>query len=298
MGSVSARGWELVDPGLVGRCEWEVEETRRDLEVLAWIGRFRFVTAEALAMRQGVSVQRANARVRRLERLGLVGGKRQHVSQARAVFLTGKGHELLGWERRRAPRAEVHREHEAAIVWLVTQYERRRPHERVLTERECRHLERVGDEHFSVEVSAIHDSVARHDRRRWPDVVIGSGREKQAVEIEFAPKGSKRLRGIVGAYAYSGRYRETVFLVKNAALGRRIQALAPRVPASGRAKLPVRVEAWLGFAVCRARGSEGGAPGRVGEPGRESGVAASCSTRYPPDCTSCREPIAAAPVGA
>jgi DNA-binding MarR family transcriptional regulator len=160
MGSVSDRGWELVDPGLVGRCEWEVEETRRDLEVLAWIGRFRFVTAEALAMRLGVSVQRANARVRRLERLRLVGGERQHVSQARAVFLTGKGHKLLGWERRRAPRAEVHREHEAAIVWLVTQYERRRPDERVLTERECRHLERVGDERFSVEVSAIHDSGA------------------------------------------------------------------------------------------------------------------------------------------
>jgi len=205
------------------------------------------VTGEALATWLRVSVQRANARVRPLEGLGLVGCERQHVSQARAVFLTGKGHELLGWERRRAPRAEVHHEYEAAIVWLVTQYERVRPDERVLTERECRHLERVGSERFSVDVSAIHDSVARRDRRRWPDVVLGSGGEKRAIEIEFAPKGSKRLRGIVDAYAYSGRYLEAVFLVKSAALGHRIRALAPRAGRSARTGSPIRVEAWTGL---------------------------------------------------
>src|SRR5687768_194238 len=115
MTDFSVLGFEVVDPGLVSRCAWEGEQTRRDLEVLAWVGRFRFVTPRALAVRFGVSWQQANARVRRLERLGLLGCERQHVSQAQAVFLTGKGHELLGWPRRRAPRAETHREHEAAI---------------------------------------------------------------------------------------------------------------------------------------------------------------------------------------
>ncbi|MDP9441379.1 MAG: hypothetical protein M3P34_04200, partial [Actinomycetota bacterium] len=65
-----------VDPGWVGRCAWEVEEARRDVEVLAWAGRFRFVTGQAIAWRFGMSWQHANARVRRLERLGLLGCER------------------------------------------------------------------------------------------------------------------------------------------------------------------------------------------------------------------------------
>ena len=53
----------------------------------------------------------------------VLGGQREHVSQPRAIFVTGKGHELLGWERRRAPRAEVQCEHEVAIIWLATHLE-------------------------------------------------------------------------------------------------------------------------------------------------------------------------------
>ncbi len=154
-GSVSGLEWEDIDPGLVGRCEWELEETRKDVEVLAWVGRFRFVTAEAVAERFGVSVQAARGRVRRLERVGLVGRERQHVSQPWAVFVTAKGHEFLGWNRRRAPRAEVQREHEAAIVWLATQLEfAGEDGVDVLTERECRRREAAEqDERFSVEVA-------------------------------------------------------------------------------------------------------------------------------------------------
>jgi hypothetical protein len=235
---VSVLEFEVVDPGLVGRCEWEAEQAARDAEVLAWVGRFRFVTAQALAARFGVSWQQANARVRRLERLGLLGGEREHVSQPRAVFLTGRGHELLGWPRRRAPRAQVQREHEAAIVWLVTELERADSRAQVLTERECRRLDEADERRYSVEVA--------DRRRRWPDIVIETERGTRAIEIEFAPKGSDRLRRIVMAYAIS-EYEQTLFLVKSAALGRRIQSLVPRPPAlqglPGAAPT-VRVAAW------------------------------------------------------
>jgi hypothetical protein len=100
--SVIGEGFEAVDPGVFGRCGWEVEQARRDVEVLARIARFRFVTPQAITERFGVSWQQANARVRRLRRVGLVGCQRQHVSQPQAVFVTGRGHELLGGERRRA----------------------------------------------------------------------------------------------------------------------------------------------------------------------------------------------------
>ena len=249
--SVSVLEFEVVDPGLVGRCEWEVEQAGRDAEVLAWVGRFRFVTAQAIAARFGVSWQQANARVRRLERLGLLGGEREHVSQPRALFLTGKGHELLGWPRRRAPRAEVQREHEAAIVWLVTEFERADPRARVLTERECRRLDDVNERRYSVDVGGR--------RRRWPDVVIETARGRRAIEIEFAPKGSDRLRRIVMAYEASG-YEQAVFLVKSAALGRRIQSLTPRLPLlHGRPARASRVHvaAWPGLAEGERQRIEG-----------------------------------------
>jgi hypothetical protein len=240
--SVSVLEFEVVDPGLVGRCEWEVEQARRDVEVLAWVGRFRFVTAQAIAARFDVSWQQANARIRRLERLGLLGAEREHVSQPRAVFLTGKGHELLGWPRRRAPRAEVQREHEAAIVWLVGELERADSVARVLTERECRRLERDDERAYSVEVG--------DGKRRWPDAVMESERGRRAVEIEFAPKGTDRLRRIVSAYEVSD-YDQTLFLVKSVALGRRIKSLVPRPLALHGlpARAPtVRVAPWPGLA--------------------------------------------------
>ena len=209
-----------VDPGLVGRCAWEVDETRRDVEVLVWVGRFRFVTAQAIGRRFELSWQRANARVRRLERLGLLGCERAHVSQARAVFLTSRGHELLGWPRRRPPRAQMQREHEDAIVELVTDLELQSlDGVVVLTERECRQREAAGVvRRYSVDA---YGTDAR-DHRRWPDVVVERADGREAIEVEFAPKGTRRLRQIVSAYE-SSRYEQVTFMVKDAALGRRIR---------------------------------------------------------------------------
>ncbi len=106
---------------------------------------------------------------------------------------------------------------------------------RALTERECRRLEREGEE-LSVEVAAEDASGGRRDRKRLPDVVIEVAGGRRAVEIEFAPEGTARLRGIVRTYAYARCHREVLFLVTNAALGRRIRELgkddAPSTAAS------------------------------------------------------------------
>ncbi len=252
-GSVAEAGhqeeeWDQVDPGLVGRAAWELEEARRDVEVLKWIGRFRFVTAQAIAEEFEVSWQRANARARRLERVGLVDFERQHASQARAVFVTGRGATLLGWERHRAPRPDVHREHEEAIVWLVSQLERRDGDRRVLTERECRRVEREGRGRYSVEVAAS----SRNERRRWPDAVIESGAGRAAIEVEFAPKSSERLQRIIVGYVIAGGYRQVTFLVKSAAVGRRLQTIAarwaPTQPPGSTARGAVSVAPWPGLA--------------------------------------------------
>jgi DNA-binding MarR family transcriptional regulator len=222
-----------VDPGAVGRCGWEVDQTRRDLELLWWIGRFRFVTAEQIASRLGCTVQRANARARRLEQHGLVGRERTHLSQPRAVFLTGRGHELLGLPRRRSPRAQIQREHEAAIVDLALALETRLPPGTVvLTERECRQHDHTatGPPRYGAQIAGA--GTGRGDRRRWPDLVITSPSGRTAVELELTPKGTSRLRAIIDGYRYSP-FRDVVFAVRGAALHQRIEQIARRSQPTG-----------------------------------------------------------------
>jgi hypothetical protein len=236
---------EAVPPNSLGRSGWETEQAARDVELLAWIGRFRFVTAQQISTQFRFSWQQANAHVRRLQRHGLVGTARRNVCEARAVFLTGKGHELLGWPRRRPPRAEVQRDHEAAIVALATELERAADDGmRVLTERECRRLHALDPAaRFSVDVPG-----EGRDRRRWPDLVVDQAAGRRAIEIEFAPKGTARLARILAGYQTSS-YSEALFLVSSPSVGRRISALA----ASHRGGLPsqlglrtceIRVDAW------------------------------------------------------
>jgi hypothetical protein len=143
----------------------------------------------------------------------------------------------------------VQREHEAAIVWLVTQLERDVGESvRILTERECRMLE-AADSSRRYSVAILGGD--HRGRRRWPDVVIESDARRGALEIEFAPKGSARLRHILEAYAASG-YAEVTFLVKDAALGRRIAGLARQQPDAlrsrlGRARCSITVSPWPGL---------------------------------------------------
>lgn len=215
------RGW-VVDPGLLGRPAWDVERAEKDVELLRWIGRFRFVTGRLVAERFGISWQRANARLRRLEGLGLVGFEQRHVCEARAVFLTGRGSVLLGGERRKQPRPGVHRDHELAVVRLATFLELRLPHTVVITERELRQLDRETPGRYRVNVNG-----PRNERARWPDLVTESDTSRVAVEVEFAPKATDRLRRILAGYRYSP-YDQVRYVVSSLAMARRISRLADR----------------------------------------------------------------------
>lgn len=196
-------------------------ERRGTWELLRWVGRFRFVTGELVAARFGISWQRANARLRRLERLGLVGFERRHVCEARAVYLTSKGSLLLGGPRRRPPRAETQREHELAVVRLATMLEQRQGLF-VLTERELRQGAHESPGRYRVNLYG-----ARNERARWPDLVTESERFRRAVEVEFAPEASDRLRRILSGYRTS-RYDEVRYLVTSPTLAARLDDLAHR----------------------------------------------------------------------
>ena len=180
-------------------------EGEKDREVLSWIGRFRFVTAAELSLRFGVTEQRINARVGRFIAADLVAESREHVSQARAVYLTARGAQVIGQPRRKAPRAETQRRHELAVARLVAEHEL--AGHQVVTERECRQHERIDDSpRWSVDVGA--------GEKRWPDLVLDLGERRRAVELELAIKHTARLRDIVDGYQ-SGTFDEVLWLVEH-----------------------------------------------------------------------------------
>ena len=201
-------------------------EATRDREWLEWIGRFRFVTSAVLALRFGVSVRQANARVARFAHDGLVVVHREFVGQASAIYLSRAGCTYLGQRPRKAPRPDMQRAHELAIATLAARLELTEgPGQMyVLTQRECRRREADGEKGFGVRLFGPESQL------RWPDHVLCNARLRDAIELERAPKTTKRLRSIVEAYALSD-YRRVLFLVESPALARRLAVLTRRISA-------------------------------------------------------------------
>jgi hypothetical protein len=149
----AARGDTVAGPqsGVVRR-RWAQVEAPRDREWLRWLGRFRFVTAELMGLRFGVSVQKARKRLMRLADADLVSVHRSSFGLVSVFVLPPRGAQLLGSPRRRRdPRPEVHREHELAIVDFAAKLELAAATEaQVLSERECRRLTAQGPNRYSV----------------------------------------------------------------------------------------------------------------------------------------------------
>jgi len=212
-------GWERRRRGRV--------EGERDRELVVWVARFRFVSADVLAVRFGVSEQQVNARVRRLVAAGWVSRSQERVGVARVISATRTGCRAVGAPIRRAARTDMQREHELELAWLVARLELRNTAGRVLTERESRACEALGGgPRFSVDV------IERGGRRekRWPDLVLEQPGRRVAVEFERTTKGRDRLARIVAGYRVAGWFDEVHFLAGDAQVARVLARALAGVP--------------------------------------------------------------------
>ena len=93
----------------------------------------------------------------------------------------------------------------------------------------------------------------RQDRRRWPDLAVRHKDRLTAVEIEFSPKGTGRLEGIVGAYVQCTHSDGVRFLVSDPVLAARLTKLVDCEVHDARAgmfgarrRLDIAVTPWSG----------------------------------------------------
>lgn len=205
------------------RTRREFEQTPIDHAWLAWVARFRFVTVQAAAERFGVDKTSARRRLQRIESRKLLASSTAG-GPATIFYVAHAGRQLLGLPSRAAPRGELQRHHELAIVQQVTSFERiAAPGVRVLTERECRRAEAEGAGRFHVQVRG---EGPRGLSQRWPDIVLVDAHDRRvAVELEFSVKHTARLERIVEGFLDSRNYEQVLFLVNTLPLARRLTGL-------------------------------------------------------------------------
>ncbi|RKQ90472.1 hypothetical protein C8N24_0276 [Solirubrobacter pauli] len=191
--------------------------------MLEWVARFRFVTAAATAEQFGVDVVNARRRLKRMEQAKLLGVMRSG-GTAPIFYVASAGRQLLGLPWRAAPRGDLQRAHELAIVDQVTRFERHAAEGvRVLTERECRRAEADGAGQFHV---TVRGEGPRGLAERWPDIVLVDSQDRRvAVELEFSPKHTARLQRIVEGFLDSREYAQVLYLVDSVPLARRLTRL-------------------------------------------------------------------------
>ncbi len=165
--------------------------------LLRWIAGMGAVTAEALALHQGISLGSARGRLASAERRGLLARSRRLRDRPALLCITRAGLRacgLRGLEPMRVGAATA--EHAVACAAVAVALEARYPTHRVLGEPQLRRLERESAHHASAAVGRRGDgspALHRPDLALWPRQ---PGMRPTAVEVELTVKAPRRLESI------------------------------------------------------------------------------------------------------
>lgn len=171
--------------------------TDRDLEMVRWIGRHRFVEARQVAARFAMNTTNAYRRLGGLVALGLLAHRRILHGRPGAYWTTRTGLRTVGL---RLPAAGVDirtYDHDLLAASLSIKLEEEFGASAILAERELRSRDTASDQpRYAV---ALGGKSARS--LHFPDLAANpEDRGVLAVEVELTPKGSTRLDTIVAGY--------------------------------------------------------------------------------------------------
>ena len=190
--------------------------TPRDLELLAWIARFGYVTQDQVqrwiadinggARSHSVSYTRLKV----LADHGLVETRAVLAGLGRAVWATRDGGLTVGAVGRARPPRVSSFEHDALVVDLALHVQVTRPHHRIVTEREMRAEDTANQ--LTAEAEQPRWALGVGRQRRFPDLVsIAPSGVRVIHEVERTAKDHRRLvrlmlqrldRAEVGAVRY------------------------------------------------------------------------------------------------
>jgi hypothetical protein len=216
------------------------------LALLRWIAGIGAVTAEALAAREGLTVNSARARLASARRVGLLARHRPLAARPALYTITRVGlraSRTTGTEPCRVSNANA--QHLIACAAVAAELERCYPDHRVFGERELRRQER--DRGAPLASACLGSGPAGDALLHRPDLVLlPDGADPGlpvAVEVELAVKAPRRLAAICRAWARCREVAGVLYLAAPEAERALLRAIAqadaaPRVVVAPLAALP------------------------------------------------------------
>ncbi len=174
--------------------------TKRDLDLVWWLGRVRLARVEQVQARFGMARSKAYGRLQGLCELGLVVHERR-IPGPGAYLATRTGLRAVDLDLSAATVSLATLEHDLAVAAVVAELESRDAKLEVVTEREMREEHRLADGRRYA--PRIHEPGRSRSGHHWPDLAIhyGDGRWL-AVEVELTTKRAERTAAILAAYRH------------------------------------------------------------------------------------------------
>jgi hypothetical protein len=212
--------------------------TDRDQELLAFMAEHRFVLAGHVQSLLGISPSAAAARLRALSAAGFIASRRIFHHQPAAHQITRKGLRTIA-SSLPVPRIDLRcyqHDIDLAWLWLVAHGGAFGPLRSAVSERQMRSTDAVVAR-SGAPLGVRLGGVGPHgvERLHYPDLMLlAPGGQRIAVELELSAKGRTRRERILAGYGADARIDAVLYLVKDAALARSIQASARRLGISPR----------------------------------------------------------------
>lgn len=261
---------EVLASGVVAR-RWLL--TERDVEWLAWVGRWRFVSAGQLSRefgRRGLSapVKVVERRLRAMRELGLVSSERVVADVPAVHSLTRDGMRVVGLSGPVVGPKLAEFRHDLAVTDLACELLLQKPGHRLVTEREVRHAETPNQLARETSVGVVRRwSVVLPEKRFggvYPDLVTETpSGAVWAHELEASRKEHRRLVRLMLAYARASYVRGVKYYAVESVLAGVKKAALEANALSASEGLPARVdvEGWplLSTSAAGAAASKEGA---------------------------------------
>ncbi len=222
--------------------------TDRDRELLSFAAEHRIVLHSHIQALLGISASSTAARLRTLERAGLVKQQAVFERQPRCVWITRKGLAAIG-SRLPAPRLDLASyRHDVGLgwLWLAARGGAFGRLERIVSEREMRsrdgaeghspHALGGTAEPLGVRLGGV--GAGGRERLHYPDLLLvgGDGR-RVALELELTSKARVRRERILAGYAADRRIDAVLYLCDSRATAQAVRTSAERLGISARVQV-------------------------------------------------------------
>jgi hypothetical protein len=223
------------EPGAQRKRHRRVQVTDRDLELLAFVAKHKFVLTSHVQVLLDVSAYTASARLLGLTHAGYIERERPLYMQPGCYRITRPGLKLIGSSLRRSQIDPGSFQHDVGLawVWLAARTGAFGSVREVISERELRSHD--GRPQGRADPLAVRlGGVGRSGRPRlhYPDLLlVNADGRRIALELELTTKDRPRREQILSGYAADRRIDAVVYLIDvgRRSVGRAIEASAARL---------------------------------------------------------------------